>query len=125
MANNRLPFGLCRKYHIELPEGATPKDAWEALKKNGIEYFEEKESEVLNPQDFIDDPIPDDAAYYTTKKTVYLPRAEYQKVFSELSTRSSPSMKEAEVIIFRSGNFAYQVEVYDFGEYRIVGKRKI
>ena len=42
MANNRLPYGLCKKYGIELPDGATPKDAWEALKKNGIEYIEDE-----------------------------------------------------------------------------------
>lgn len=44
MADNRLAFGLCKKYHISLPDDETPCDAWEALKKNGIEYFEEKEN---------------------------------------------------------------------------------
>lgn len=29
--NTGLPFGLCAKYGIRLPDGATPKDAWEAL----------------------------------------------------------------------------------------------
>ena len=33
MANNRLPFGLCKQYGIKLPKNATPKDAWEALDK--------------------------------------------------------------------------------------------
>lgn len=36
MANNKLPFGLCKKFNIDLPSNATPKDAWEALKKRGI-----------------------------------------------------------------------------------------
>ena len=125
MANNRLPFGLCKQYHIDLPENATPKDAWEALKKNGIEYFEQEESEILNPQDFIDDPDPADAKHHTSKKTVLLPKAEYEKVFSEISTHYSPTMKEEKPIIFRSGNFAYHVEIYDFGDYRIVGKRRL
>ena len=31
-ASQRLAFGLCKKYGINLPKGATPKDAWEALK---------------------------------------------------------------------------------------------
>ena len=31
-ADNRLAFGLCKEYGIELPEGAEPKDAWDALK---------------------------------------------------------------------------------------------
>lgn len=36
MANNRLAFGLCKEHGIKLPVGATPKDAWEALKEKGI-----------------------------------------------------------------------------------------
>lgn len=32
-AAQRLAFGLCKKYGIELPKGATPAQAWEALKK--------------------------------------------------------------------------------------------
>lgn len=34
--NTRLPFGLCQRYGIALPEGATPRDAWNALKGKGI-----------------------------------------------------------------------------------------
>lgn len=29
----RLPYALCKKYGIELPKDATPRQAWEALKK--------------------------------------------------------------------------------------------
>jgi hypothetical protein len=35
-ASLRLPFGLCKKYGIELPDTATPRDAWNALKGIGI-----------------------------------------------------------------------------------------
>lgn len=31
--NTRLPFGLCKKYGIPLPDYATPRMAWEALKR--------------------------------------------------------------------------------------------
>ncbi len=34
--NTRLPFGLCQRYGIDLPGGATPHDAWEALAGKGI-----------------------------------------------------------------------------------------
>lgn len=35
--NTGLPFGLCKKYGISLPENATPRDAWDALeKKTGL-----------------------------------------------------------------------------------------
>lgn len=35
--NTGLPFGLCKKYGISLPERATPRDAWAALKdKTGM-----------------------------------------------------------------------------------------
>lgn len=32
-SNGRLAFGLCKKYGIEIQEGWTPKDAWDAIKK--------------------------------------------------------------------------------------------
>jgi hypothetical protein len=40
-AHLRLPFGLCKKYGIHLPNGATPRDAWNALKGIGIVPEEE------------------------------------------------------------------------------------
>jgi len=33
-ASQRLAFGLCKKYGIDLPKGATPADAWAALKEH-------------------------------------------------------------------------------------------
>ena len=40
-AHLKLPFGLCKKYGIHLPENATPRDAWNALKGIGINPGEE------------------------------------------------------------------------------------
>lgn len=35
--NTGLPFGLCKKYRISLPDDATPRDAWAALEgKTGL-----------------------------------------------------------------------------------------
>lgn len=34
--NTRLPFGLCKRYGISLPDSATPRQAWDALKGKGI-----------------------------------------------------------------------------------------
>lgn len=34
--NTRLPFGLCQRYGIQLPDRATPRQAWDALKGKGI-----------------------------------------------------------------------------------------
>ncbi|MCD8201925.1 MAG: hypothetical protein LUD47_07665 [Clostridia bacterium] len=34
--NTRIPFGLCKRFNIDLPEGASPKDAWDALEGKGI-----------------------------------------------------------------------------------------
>ena len=35
--NTGLPFGLCKKYRIPLPDDATPRDAWAALEgKTGL-----------------------------------------------------------------------------------------
>ena len=36
----RLPFGLCKRYGITLPDNATPRDAWNALKGRGISRWE-------------------------------------------------------------------------------------
>lgn len=49
--NTKLPFGLCKKYGIMLPNNATPKIAWEALKRKtgkGPEYFYEKAKNCCN-----------------------------------------------------------------------------
>lgn len=75
MSNNRLPFGLCKKYNIELPNDATPKDAWKALKENGISFFEEEESNILNPRTFLGDVEDlDDRKHFKRKKTALLPK---------------------------------------------------
>ena len=87
MANNRIPFGLCRKYHIELPEGATPKDAWEALKKNGIEYFEQEESTVIDPSSLLNEVDFNEPTHITNNPTIPLPRKEYWRVCSALSQK--------------------------------------
>lgn len=44
MANQRIAYGLCKKYGIKLKEGATPADAWKALKEAGHGDEVEKET---------------------------------------------------------------------------------
>ena len=39
--NTRLPYGLCKKYGIEVPPGTTPYEAWELLKGKGVNPKEE------------------------------------------------------------------------------------
>ena len=39
--NTRLPYGLCKKYGIEVPPGTTPYEAWELLKGKGVNPQEE------------------------------------------------------------------------------------
>ena len=34
--NTKLPFGLCMRFGIEIGEGWTPRDAWDALAGKGI-----------------------------------------------------------------------------------------
>lgn len=66
--NTGLPFGLCKKYGIELPKGATPRMAWNALKdrkgvfppwtkagQNSGEYSEEEGKTKLPISENIDD----------------------------------------------------------------------
>lgn len=125
MANNKLPFGLCKKYHIPLPDDATPKDAWEALKKNGIEYFEQKESEILNPADFLGDDEYSDTPKLTDEPTQILPSKEYHKVISLVSKKIAGKNAIGSIITIRSSNFRYTVEIHEFGVYRIIGKERI
>ena len=35
-SNQQIAFGLCEREGIKLPKGATPREAWEALKEKGI-----------------------------------------------------------------------------------------
>lgn len=39
--NTKLPYGLCRKYGIEVQNGWTPREAWEALEGKGVSPKEE------------------------------------------------------------------------------------
>lgn len=39
--NTRLPYGLCKKYGIEVQPGWTPHEAWEALEGKGVSAKEE------------------------------------------------------------------------------------
>ena len=39
--NTRLPYGLCRRYGIEIEKGWQPRDAWEALSGKGVTPEEE------------------------------------------------------------------------------------
>ncbi len=126
MSNNRLPFGLCKKYHIELPDNATPKDAWEALKKNGITYFEEEESTVLDPRTFLGDVDElDDRKRYTPRKTVLLPKKEYFRLISALGTKIAGLEQPPQITRVKLSNYSYTVEVYGFGNYRVIEKKRL
>jgi hypothetical protein len=105
MANNRLPFGLCKKYGIKLPTNATPKDAWEALKKNGIEYIENEKTnnisvdkakkslkiELPESSKYIEKEIPEDTQISHLEQWSPPPPLEYQ-----LANRNRISVKNAE-----------------------------
>lgn len=62
--NLGLPFGLCAKYGIPLPEGATPRDAWNALKqRKGIDPpWEDEDGENKAKSDKKTDKKDDDKA---------------------------------------------------------------
>lgn len=125
MANNKLPFGLCENYHIELPEGATPKDAWEALRKNGIEYFEESESDVENPQDSLGEVKFDEPKHLTQHETILLPKKEFNRVNSATSAAIAGKNIKNEIVPVRTANYLYYVEVTDFGIYRVINKKRL
>ena len=65
MANNKIAFGLCEQHNIKLPKDATPKDAWNALKKRGIDISGNKT---------------DGGTYYPTNSLEPYKKSSYKKV---------------------------------------------
>lgn len=143
MANNRIPYGLCKKYGIKLRKGATPYEAWEALKKNGYtanddseEYIEPKqyrqntsyqdiiksESEPEYNDVYDSENIEDDFSDYPT---VWLSKKEYAMVMSELATNLTDEEHKMPVVTKYIRNYAYRVVVRGFGNYRVIGKYEI
>ena len=57
---NSLPYGLCAKYGIELPGDATPRQAWDALKRHTSKTIDELYAEAGQKREsgLGDDPIP-------------------------------------------------------------------
>ena len=125
MANNRLPFGLCKKYHIDLPDDATPHDAWEALKSNGIIYFEQEESTILNPARLLSGVSFEEPEHITDKPTIPLPKMEYWRVCSAISRKIAGLNLNEKIITIRHGNYVYIAEVHGFDSYRIIGKSRL
>ena len=75
--NTRLPFGLCERYGISLPKNATPRMAWEALKKGtGLtpeQVYAELRNEEKKKRDFAkgiyDDNAPQKKNFVPAKST--------------------------------------------------------
>ena len=143
MANNRIAYGLCKKYGIKLPKDATPYEAWDALKKNGYtanedseEYIEPKqyrqntsyqdirksESE-LEYSNVYDGENTEDA--FSDYPTVWLPKKEYAMVMSELATNLTKEEHSKSTAERSIGNYTYRVVIIGFGNYRVIGKFKI
>lgn len=57
--------------------------------------------------------------------TVQLPKSEYAHVMSEISTYLTAEQKANEVFSKAIGNYVYTVENNGFGDYRIIGKKRI
>ena len=57
--------------------------------------------------------------------TVYLPKKEYAHVMSELATWATEEQLNSKVFKKSIGNYMYTVENNGFGNFRIIGKRRI
>lgn len=66
----RLPFGLCKRYGITLPDNATPRDAWNALKGRGVTRQEVYESIRENAKPTGNDKGAKEEQEQDSKKTV-------------------------------------------------------
>ena len=58
-------------------------------------------------------------------KTVYLPKDEYAHVMSEIATNLTKEQAQKKVFNKAIGDYIYAIENNGFGEFRIVGKRRI
>ena len=58
-------------------------------------------------------------------KTVYLPKSEYAHVMSEIATNITEDKKNSKTFFHAVGNYLYFVENNGFGNYRIIGKKKL
>lgn len=57
--------------------------------------------------------------------TIRLPKQEYAHVMSEIASHLTDGDKTSPVFVKRIGNYMYTIENYGFGDYRIIGKRRI
>ena len=57
--------------------------------------------------------------------TIQLSKKEYAHVMSEIATHISEEQKERAVFKKAIGNYMYTIENNGFGNYRIVGRRKL
>lgn len=58
-------------------------------------------------------------------ETIYLPKSEYARVMSEIATNFTKEQAQKKVFNKAIGDYIYVVENNGFGEFRIVGKRRI
>lgn len=81
--NTRLPFGLCKKFGIEVEDSWTPRDAWDALAGKGITpegaFKKLREGKPITPEVEPKEPI-------RTIKGVYGGDIEYEKLVGRKST---------------------------------------
>lgn len=125
MANNKLPFGLCKKFHIALPDNASPRDAWQALKDNGINYFEEESSEIVDPYTYLGNDDFDDRQHLTNCPTILLPKREYAKACAAISSKIRGKDVSGEIVTAWTDKYVYTAEVYEYGNYRFIKKRAL
>lgn len=57
--------------------------------------------------------------------TIRLPNQEYAHAMSEIASHLTDGDKTSPVFVKRIGNYMYTVENHGFGDYRIIGKRRI
>ncbi len=105
--NLGLPFGLCAKYGIPLPEGATPRDAWNALKEHKGMYppwTEKGERQYPDDQNGTTDKKDDEArqksAIEVGKKIRQKLKGRFPKEYQEALENALENLDDNEVSAF-------------------------
>ena len=122
MADNRIAFGLCKKFKIDLPDDATPKDAWQALKKLGISNLKTPKDTVVDPEEVIKKYDSVNTRMFSELPTIRLSKKEYAMVMHEIATNMPRKDYSKQAVVRHIRNHSYFVEILGFGEYRVIGK---
>ena len=133
MANNKVAYGLAKKYGIDTT-GLTPKEVWDALKEKGISQADssEKSKEIKDLQSKSSDELKEIATVDIGKQSKYiqLPKQEYAQMCSAIRTRYANKIPKKSGIILANDYYRFSYnktreQILCINKIKIEGNEKI